>query len=493
MSDNDTPSYIDYEAFLSPSFSPYFFANSLVLGTNNPSDTTLDLSTPLSRVLFDVQEIDTHIHNLTTKSALPILEYVKERDDASRRILEGVEADVGKLRTSYERLEREVLARYEEAERARVASLRSLEVLRIGKAVGRAVALGRQLEIQIGEAGLGVPGRAGKEDHRAMVRAAYTVLEFGELLEQEEEGKDLQRVNVVKTLKTDLFTVVEERTRSKAQQIIREFSISTFTSTSSTTSSPPAGGASASTFLQTEDAKARTTSAITILYLLSPIPSNPRKQATEPFRPSLLLASLQTFLQNALTSSLASIARALTTLPTLDRTLSEVSTRCQNVVAMEVLLSGIKPPNHPSLPPTLSRLPEHDHDAGATGAPDPQQQRNEEENEEEEQSEVQNLLTPLLNSLDTPSLPSYFWRSLAGALSGRVQEILSRGGVSARTLRSNKNMVGAAIRECVMKGSELPRGVGGPGTLARGKGVGSVSWEREAAVMVGSVVGVLGR
>src|ERR1700749_4403214 len=97
MSDGGEPSYIDYEAFLDPSFSATSFANSLVLATNNPSDTPLDLSTPLSRVLFDVQEIDTHIDSLTTKSALPLLSYTKERSDAGEKILSEVETQVKSL------------------------------------------------------------------------------------------------------------------------------------------------------------------------------------------------------------------------------------------------------------------------------------------------------------------------------------------------------------------------------------------------------------
>ncbi len=355
---SDSPSYIDYETFLSPSFSPESFANSLILSTNDPTDTTLDLSTPLSRVLFDIQEIDTHIHNLTTKSALPILDYVQSRDEASKRILSVVEGEVGKLKSNYERLEKEVLERYAEAERMRVVSLRSLEVLRLGREVGRVVGLGRQLEIQVSEAGLDMPGRAGKEDHRAMVRAAYTILEFRGLVDNEAEGKELQRVNIVQTLKTELFAVMEEKIKNKAQQIVREFSISSLTFIATTTSTEAgASSSTTATYKQTEDAKARTTSAITILYLLSymtasPSSSNTNLSTIPDFRPTLLLTTLQTFFQNALTSSLAAISRALTTLPTLERTLLEVSARCQNIAALEALLSGIKRPHHPFLTPS---------------------------------------------------------------------------------------------------------------------------------------------
>ena len=85
-------SYIDFTALLSPTFSAPHFANNLVTLTNNPTDTSLDLSTPLSRVLFDVQEIDTRIHSLTTKSALPILEHTQTQNVAAQRVLEAADA-----------------------------------------------------------------------------------------------------------------------------------------------------------------------------------------------------------------------------------------------------------------------------------------------------------------------------------------------------------------------------------------------------------------
>jgi hypothetical protein len=174
----------------------------------------------------------------------------------------------------------------------------------------------------------------------------------------------------------------------------------------------------------------------------------------ERFRPSLLLDALEDYLQTALKSSLASLARALATLPSLDRTLLEVSARCQNIVALETLLESTKPPPHPML------------DDGQT------------------RRAASNFLQPLLNSLDTSSLPSFFWRSLASGLAPRVQELMHRGGVSARTLRSNKDRVRDAIRDCVNRGSQLPSG-----TLSRGKTMAAGGWEREAAVMVGSIMG----
>lgn len=428
MTDSE-PSYIDYETFLNPDFSPTSFANSLVLATNNPSDSPLDLSTPLSRVLFYVQEVDTHIHTLTTKSAIPLLNYTKDQDDAGQRIVRKVEAQVANLTDGYKRLEKEVIQRYEAADEVRVAVERLWQTVKIGRGVGRCLLLGRQLEAQMVEVGTGSTTK--KEDHRAMVRAVNTLLTIRQLLAAsgpDEEGEHLLRINLITNLQSGLLASSDSTVQNCAQQIIREFSMSSLAPS-------PSGPA---TYAQSEETKARTISALVTLHLLSP---------------QLLLSALQSYLRTSVTSSLASIARALANLPNLDRTLLEVSARCQNIVALEALLETVKAPSHPSI------------DIKMGG------------------SELSNFLQPLLAALDTSSLPSYFWRSLAEGLAGRVSDLVARGGVNARTLRSQRDRVRESIRDCVFKGSQGPGG-------ARGReGV----WEREAAVMVGSVIGALGR
>ncbi|KAI7142032.1 hypothetical protein KC352_g29327, partial [Hortaea werneckii] len=106
---SNTSSYIDYPALTAPTFSAPAHANRLVLSTNLPSDPApLDLSTPLSRVLFDAQEIDSHLDTLTTAHALPLVEHAALRRDASRRLLDHVEEQVRGLTESYERLERDI-------------------------------------------------------------------------------------------------------------------------------------------------------------------------------------------------------------------------------------------------------------------------------------------------------------------------------------------------------------------------------------------------
>ncbi|KAI0964946.1 golgi transport complex component Cog5 [Xylaria arbuscula] len=446
--EEEEASYIDYEAFLDPSFKPSSFANILVLATNNPTDTPLDLSTPLSKVLFDAQELDSHIDLVTTRSAVPLLAHTKEQTDASKRIISEIDSQFKSLNDSYKQLEKEVIQKHAEADEVRFVASRLWETLKLGRSVGRCLQLGRQLEVQHVELSSGA-GSSQKEDHRALVRCAHTILSLREITEKSspgEEGHGLEKVEAIRSLQTHVVGPVERSVRTTSEQIIREFSIGSASGTA--------------TFAQSEEAKARTVSATVTLYLISPtLGVKPDK-----WTPQFLVQALEVYLRNALQSSVASLARSLATLPSLDRTLSEISARCQNIVALEIILDATKAPPHPIFPT---------------------QKANPEKN---------NLLQPLLTYLETGSLASYFWRSMAGSLATRVQEIANRGGVSARTLKTNRSAVGEAIRECVVRGSQPPstvaptKGRGSKGDAERNGG-----WDREVAVMVGSVVNNLGR
>lgn len=440
-------SYIDYETFLSPTFSPSQFANTLVLATNNPSDHPLDLSTPLSRVLFDIQEIDSHIDLLTTRSAIPLLTHTGSQTTSSTRIVTSIDGQVQALNESYKQLEKEVIQKHAEAEEVQQAASRLWDTLRLGRAVGRCLQLGRQLEIQHAEVtGATSIGSTRKEDHRALVRTTQTLLSLREIFSgvsaPGSEGHGIDRVATIRTLHTDIAAPIERSVRETSERIIREFS--------------PGSTTSSSTFAQAEETRSRTVSALTTLYLLSPTPKTTGGKEGK-FVPTLMLQALESYLRSALQSSVAGLARGLAALPSLERSLSEVSSRCQNIVALEAILESTTVPQFSG--PTSS---------GKGG----------------------NLLQPLLAYLETGSLASYFWRTLAGGLSARVQEIMNRGGVSARTLRTNRVEVGEKIRECVVQGGRVP---GGIKTKKEEKEDGGKRWEREVAVMVGAVLGNLGR
>ncbi|KAJ5960577.1 Conserved oligomeric Golgi complex subunit 5 [Penicillium vulpinum] len=474
------PSYIDYEAFLDPDFSPASFANTLVTSTNNATDTPLDLSTPLSRVLFDLQEIDTHIHALTTRSAIPLLSHTQSQIAAADNILKESGTQIASVTQGYERLQKEVVQKWEAADEARIAAENSLATVRLARAVARCITLGRQLESQVSEiTGRGPTGPApdgaaspstGKDGFRALERAAYTILNLREMFSaaaEGEEGYGLDRVKVARTLRGEFVIPAENMVKSRAQQTINRFSLSSNSASSNGQSSMQSG------YKQARDARARLATAATTLYLLSPPPKN----ATAPadYKPELLLSTLQGFMHTAIMTSVNSLARALTQLPTMDRALADISARCQDIVALENILRNLGPPPHPLLASTTTTdEPATETQTAASNKP--------------------NLLQPLLQALDTSSLPSYYWRSLASSLAPRVQEIANRGGVSVRTLRSNRDRLRVEIKECVLRASQVSatsllaeKGRPGPDMVVVG------NWEREAAVMVSSVVGPLGR
>lgn len=459
----DDSSYIDYDTFLDPSFAPTAFANTLVLATNDPNDSPLDLNTPLSRVLFDVQEIDTHIDALTSKSALALLSHTQQHVSAGSRVLQELESQLSTLTEGYERLQREVLGRYEAAAEVRLVTDRLWHTVKLGRSISRCLGLGRQLEAQMAE--FRRPSSlARKDDHRSMLRAAQTLIALRRALASETD--DLHRITVIRTLKTELLDSSERIMVSRSEQAIGQFSMSGLGSGGENQALP----STAPTYAQSEDTRSRTTASVLTLYLLSPvIRDDPSGEASKPTR---LISALEDYIKRAITSSLAGLSSALSTLPKLDRALLEVSARCQNIVALEVLLETIKPPSH------ATALPEEDQEesvfASDPAAGSAQTSRN--------------LLEPLLESLDTRSLPSYFWRTMASQLSARVQKIVRDGGVSARTLRTNRDKVRDSLRECVLRGSELP-----VSSLSRGRVGKTRNWEREATVMTSAVMTVIGR
>ncbi|KAJ5643498.1 uncharacterized protein N7484_006005 [Penicillium longicatenatum] len=473
------PSYIDYEAFLDPEFSPAGFANSLVLSTNNATDTPLDLSTPLSRVLFDLQEIDTHIHGLTTKSALPLLSHTQDQTAAAEHILQETGTQITSVTQGYERLEKEVLQKWQAAEEARIAAENSLATVRLARAVARCLGLGRQLESQMAELtgrttapAIGTDGTAtstGKEGFRALERAAITILNLRQMFSatsEDDEGYGLDRVKVTRTLRNEFLIPAENMVKARAQQTINRFSLSSPMTTSGQSSVP-------SSYKQAREARSRLATAAATLYLLSPIPKG--AVTTSDYKPELLLSTLQGYMQTSIITSANALAKALSQLPTMDRALADISTRCQDIVGLESILRNIRPPSHP----LLSSITDDDQPTKDIETVGPAQV---------------NLLQPLLQALDTSSLPSYFWRSLASSLTSRVQEIINRGGVSARTLRSNRDRLKAEIKDCVMRASQVSatnllaeKGRSGTDTVEIG------NWEREATVMVSAVIGPLNR
>ncbi len=477
-------SYIDYDGLLDPSFVAPVFANSLVRATNDASDQQADLATPLARLLFDQQELDERIDRVSRAAALPLLSYSQTRADAARRVDVALGDELQKLVARQTRLQADVVVRYEAAAELHLVADRLCQTLGLARALSRAVMLARQLEAQMGQLGkkTGETVEAGSGEEPAkrggltradeaglLVRAARSLVGLRALWtasRPEDEGYGLAQVKLMDTLRTGLVLPAENRVLTDAQRLVRDFSIASGRDQGDTEWAVDGQRAvsvpSVTRSSQADDVRTTTTAALTVLCLLSP----PRVNSTA-VEHRLALTALQKQLQSSVQSSTNAVAKALANLATLERTMQEVSARCQDTVALEHLLRSM-----PAVEPT---------DGGSGNS-------------------TTSLLPSLLSLLDAGSLASYFWRSLAAALSPRVQEILSRGGAAARTLRMNRDRIREATRQCVDHGSRLPDGLVGSSWTRVDPSGGTVSpdramagWEREAAVMVGAVIGPLNR
>ncbi|KAK6498108.1 hypothetical protein TWF506_004349 [Arthrobotrys conoides] len=465
--DKAAPSYIDFDIFLDSEFSPYSFANTLIHATNNLSDTTLDLSTPLSRVLFDLQEIDTHIHTLTTSSAEPLITHAKVSRDNSKALVNSIREQLTQLSASYTRLSKEVLDRHDVAKPLNTVVENLARTTRLLRGCTRCLLLGRQLEVQLSEAiPTGAtddprgPRRPRKEDPKALIRAAYTIVELRRMYSNATgEAPGLETLDVMKTLLNTVITPADRTIKARAQQTIKEFSFASSSSSSSTLST------STDKEPTTSETRSRATAAILVLHILSPTsytPGTGPASASNAKPPtSLLTSTITSYLQSQLTTSLASISRSLTTLSTLDRTLTEVSTRAANIVALEKILQSI-PANISTNPSQLTfSTPAFDPTSGLS---DNANIDGSDEDSEDEITEAggpssvnkkenqETLLTPLLSSLDTPSLTTHFFRTLASNLDPRVREIMSKGGLAAKNLRDSRDKVRNGLRDCVIRG-----------------------------------------
>lgn len=445
MEERDDGEYIDYEAFLAPNFNPSLFANSLVLATNNPNDIPLDLATPLSRVLFDTQEIDSHIDTLTTQSAVPLLNFTKTQTDASHRILLELDGQIKALNDSYAQLEKDVVQKHAEADQVRKVASRLWETLRLSRAVSRCLQLGRQLQLQLIDA---------RDDPAALTRCAHTILSVREILERNgpsEEGYNLDRITAIQSLQKNVLWPSQNTIQRKSEVIIHDFNASNSAADSGR-----------------EKDRSLIATALATLYLLSPSPKE-----NEKWDPTMVIQAVELHIRGALQASIAALGRGLGQFNgqvlTLEKSLTEVSSRCHNIMHLEAVLEATKAPQHPLMSRDQQKLIQ------------------------ERGKNI--LLQPVLDHLETSFLASYFWRTLAGSVSTRVQEMSQRGSSAARSLKLNKGPVQNAIRECVLKGSEKPilKGQVNPNPVNPDQASQTKGWEREIAVMVGSVINNLSR
>ena len=393
-------------------------------------------------MLFDLQEVDTHIHSLATATALPLLSFTAQSVATSSAVLNAVDGQLTTLKRAYDHLHSEVVQRSRCAEEVLVVVERLHDVTAQLREIGRALVLARQLEVLIAE--LTTPGGPAG-DHKALVRAGQHIRELhdGKVLADVDDG-----VVLVHQLRTLVFGPAEAFVLSKAREAVLGFEPNAVTNPASTgsaaaaaaTATPPANGSgdgfgAGLAGRNVEAMKAKATAGALALFLLS-----------QHDRGALLTAAVQSLLDAAINGSLVALARSLTAVTTLDRSVGEVAARCQNVVALQTLLAGIP-------------LPSGGLESGGGGGGVDMDAGGETAAAASGGGGRRSLLQPLLEQLDTTSLQTLFFRSVAAGLEPRVGQVVARGGANARILRGAKDRVRSAFRACVERG--LAVGVGG--------------------------------
>lgn len=399
--------YIDYLAFLSPTFSPYKFANQLVLETNTVSDPTLDLSTPLSRVLFDLQEIDSHIHNLTSSSALDLLIHAKQSQETSSSLLGSLESELQRLTETYKRLEQEVIQRSDSANEILMVVERLHETTSLLRQVTRALLAARQFESHMLEVRGHSPVESGRKLSefdmiKAMPKAAYAAVETYKMLFSTKREKKLDDIDVIRALKKSYVQPSVTHLTTKAQNIVSAFTLSAAGSSQ---------GRSLFTGSIADETKLRLSSAFDTLHLLSIY------QSDSP----LLMKAIQSYINIQSTAILGAFSRGALTNPTqLDSTLVDLRLRTQNILFIEVTLQSIP------LPSKSQTITDDDDDTPPS-----------------------TLLSHILNLMSVPTLPTAFFQTMAPGLEKELNKLVSRGGANARLVRQQKPALKDGLRDAV--------------------------------------------
>ncbi|KAI5837325.1 Golgi transport complex subunit 5-domain-containing protein [Morchella snyderi] len=303
-------SYIDYETFLSPAFSPHAFASTLITSTNDPSDPTVDLTTPLSRVLFDLQEIDTHIHTLTTTSALPLLTYTARSHAASTTLLAAIATQTAALTAAHTRLTHSVASRAAPAAQLTTAATNLHAATSLLRELGRALALARQLEIQLAES------------PTPMLRAAHSVAELRRLLAANTAAMD--GIDLATSLTRLVVAPAEAALIARSRDTLAAFSQSQVPAAAG---APPASAAFAlDPAVVAEGQRPAVAAALQTLRLLA--------------GPDGLAATVQELVDGQVAAAVGVLTRALAALTLLERGLGEVAARCRVLVGVEGVLAG---------------------------------------------------------------------------------------------------------------------------------------------------------
>ncbi|AMD21520.1 HFL336Cp [Eremothecium sinecaudum] len=106
----------DFESLLEPNFNPTQYASELLRAINNDRNANdLDIITPLKKITYEIDEVNSRTEKILKESPIKVLEQLDKRNSAKDKVSSTLKPSLDYLSMSYERLNTEILKPYESA------------------------------------------------------------------------------------------------------------------------------------------------------------------------------------------------------------------------------------------------------------------------------------------------------------------------------------------------------------------------------------------
>ncbi|KAK6463032.1 Golgi transport complex subunit 5-domain-containing protein [Scheffersomyces coipomensis] len=123
----------DFEAFIDPDFHPTTFANDLIVATNGNESNDIDLSTPIKKLKFDIQECNSRMTKIAANNYELLVSNFSRIEDTKSVLNDKINPAISQVNQKFDRIKSEVIEPYEEALRLNNALKRihtTLDLLR---------------------------------------------------------------------------------------------------------------------------------------------------------------------------------------------------------------------------------------------------------------------------------------------------------------------------------------------------------------------------
>lgn len=105
----------DFESFLESDFNKYKFTNDLLLATNAHDCTTLDIETPIKKLTFDLDEVETRMTKLVSEHYEEFIGNIDDIKATNDAIKSKINPSIARVNSSYTKINDEVIKPFEQS------------------------------------------------------------------------------------------------------------------------------------------------------------------------------------------------------------------------------------------------------------------------------------------------------------------------------------------------------------------------------------------